>query len=159
MRLKLDLYHTFYIGISQAFLGSFVILLIDFRKPVAKWRTRWIVTAVLIVGANLFALLFLNFWDTYYRVGYFTVTLPYILITLWCSQYRDFRAALSIITSLFVGCIGTANEMLATLFFQHSQYCEYYSFAVCALSFFLPDVFYPAAVQHYIPANASPAQS
>ena len=32
--LKLDLYHAFYFAISQAFLGSFVMLLIDFRKPV-----------------------------------------------------------------------------------------------------------------------------
>lgn len=135
--MKLDFYHTFYIGISQAFLGSFVFLLIDFRKPVAKWRTRWIVTAVLIVGTNLIALLFLNFWNIYYRVGFFTVTFPYILVTLWCSQYRDFRAAFSIITGLFVGCIGTANEMLATLLLQHSKYCEYYSFAVRAISFFL----------------------
>ena len=76
MTLQLDFYHTFYIGISQAFLGIFVMLLIDFRKPVAKWRTRWIVTAVLIVGSNLIGLLFLNFWDIYYRVGFFTVTLP-----------------------------------------------------------------------------------
>ncbi len=113
------------------------MLLVDFRKPVAKWRTRWIVTVVLIVGANLFGLLFLNFWDIYYRVGFFTVTLPYILVTLWCSQYRDFRAAFSIITALFVGCIGTATEMLTALLLQHSKYCEYYSFAVRALSFFL----------------------
>lgn len=82
MMLEPDLYHTFYIGISQAFLGSFVMLLIDFRKPVAKWRTRWIVMVVLIVGANLIGLLFLNFWEMYYRVGFFTVTLPYILVTL-----------------------------------------------------------------------------
>ncbi len=135
--LKLDFYHTFYIGISQAFLGCFVFLLIDFRKPVAKWRTRWIVSAVLIVGSNLIGLLFLNFWDTYYRAGFFTVTVPYIVVTLWCSQYRDFRAAFSIITGLFVGCIGTANEMLAALLLQHNKYCEYYSFAVRALSFFL----------------------
>lgn len=135
--MKLDFYHTLYIGISQAFLGSFAMLLIDFRKPVAKWRTRWIVTVVLIVGANLVGLLFLNFWNTYYRVGFFTVTLPYILVTLWCSQYRDFRAAFSIITGLFVGCIGTATEMLTALLLQHSKYCEYYSFAVRALSFFL----------------------
>ena len=137
MALKLDLYHTLYIGISQAFLGIFAMLLIDFRKPVAKWQTRWIVTAVLIVGSNLFALLFLNFWDTYYRVGIFTVTFPYILVTIWCSQYRDFRACFSIITALFVGCIGTANEMLTTLLLQHSKYCEYYSFAVRTISFFL----------------------
>ena len=135
--MQLDLYHTLYIGISQAFLGSFVFLLVDFRKPAAKWRTRWIASAVLIVGVNLVALLFLDFWDIYYRAGLFTVTLPYILVTLWCSQYRDFRAAFSIITGLFVGCIGTANEMLATLLFQRSQYCEYYSFVVRTLSFFL----------------------
>ena len=135
--LKLDFYHTFYVGFSQAFLGIFVMLLIDFRKPVAKWRARWIVTAVLIVGSNLIGLLFLNFWDIYYRVGFFTVTLPYILVTLWCSQYRDFRAAFSIITGLFVGCIGTANEMLTAQLLQHSRYCEYYAFAVRALSFFL----------------------
>ena len=135
--MQLDFYHTFYIGISQAFLGIFVMLLIDFRKPVAKWRARWIVTAVLIVGSNLIGLLFLNFWDIYYRVGFFTVTLPYILVTLWCSQYRDFRAAFSIITGLFVGCIGTANEMLTAQLLQHSRYCEYYAFAVRALSFFL----------------------
>lgn len=135
--VQLDLYHTLYIGVSQAFLGSFVILLVDFRKPVTVWRTRWIVTAVLIVGSNLIGLLFLNFWHVYYRVGFFTVTLPYILATLWCSQYRDFRAVFSIATGLFVGCIGTATEMLATLLLQNSEYCEYYSFAVRTFSFFL----------------------
>lgn len=135
--LKLDFYHTLYIGISQVFLGIFVMLLIDFRKPVSKWRTRWIVTAVLIVGSNLIGLLFLNFWEIYSRAGLFTVTLPYILVTLWCSQYRDFRAAFSIITGLFVGCIGTANEMLTELLLQHTKYCEYYSFAVRVISFFL----------------------
>lgn len=135
--LKLDFYHTLYIGISQVFLGIFVMLLIDFRKPVSQWRTRWIVTAVLIVGSNLIGLLFLNFWEIYSRAGLFTVTLPYILVTLWCSQYRDFRAAFSIITGLFVGCIGTANEMLTELLLQHTKYCEYYSFAVRVISFFL----------------------
>lgn len=135
--LKLDFYHTLYIGISQVFLGIFVMLLIDFRKPVSKWRTRWSVTAVLIVGSNLIGLLFLNFWEIYSRAGLFTVTLPYILVTLWCSQYRDFRAAFSIITGLFVGCIGTANEMLTELLLQHTKYCEYYSFAVRVISFFL----------------------
>ena len=135
--MKLDFYHTLYIGVSQAFLGSFVFLLIDFRKPVAKWRKRWIAAAVLIVGSNLIALLFLNFWEMYYRVGFFTVTLPYILVTLWCFQYRDFRAVFSIITGLFVGCIGTATEMLATLLLQNTKYCEYYAFGVRAISFFL----------------------
>ena len=135
--MKLNFYHTLYIGASQAFLGSFVFLLIDFRKPVAKWRKRWIAAALLIVGSNLIALLFLNFWEMYYRVGFFTVTLPSILVTLWCFQYRDFRAVFSIITGLFVGCIGTATEMLATLLLQNTKYCEYYAFGVRVISFFL----------------------
>ena len=59
------------------------MLLIDFRKPVAVWRARWIATVGLVVCANLFGLLFLNFWDTYVRVAVLTVTLPYILATLW----------------------------------------------------------------------------
>ncbi len=111
--------------------------MVDFRKPVTKWRTRWIVTVVLVVCANLVALLFLNFWDIYQRVYIFTITLPYILITLWCSQHRDFRAAFNIITGLFIGCIGTANAMLTTLLLEGNEYREYYSFAVRTVSFFL----------------------
>ena len=80
--MKLDFYHTLFVGVSQIFLGSYVILMLDFRKPVTIWRTRWIITAVMIVSANLIGLLFLNFWETYMRVGIFTVTLPYILDTL-----------------------------------------------------------------------------
>lgn len=137
MTLKLDFYHTFYIAISQAFLGSFVILLIDFRKPIAKWRTRWIVTVVLIVGVNLIGLLFLDFWDLYQRIAVFTVTLPYIFVTFWCLQQRDFRAVFNITTGLFVGCIGTANSMLTTLLLDDNAYREYYSLAVRILSFFL----------------------
>ena len=135
--LKLDIYHAFYFVISQAFLGSYVMLLVDFRKPVAKWRTRWIVTVALVLCTNLIGLLFLNFWNIYQHVYIFTVTLPYILITLWCSQHRDFRAVFNIITGLFIGCIGTANAMLTTLLLKHSEYCEYYSFAVRTVSFFL----------------------
>lgn len=137
MKLKLDLYHAFYLAISQAFLGSFVMLLTDFRKPVNTWRNRWIVTVVLIVGVNFFALLFLNFWNLYLRVGIFTVTLPYIAVTLWCSRHRDFRAVFSIVTGLFVGCIGTAHSKLVELFLQHHPYSEYYSLAVRIVSFFL----------------------
>lgn len=135
--MKLDFYHTLFVAISQAFLGSYVMLLVDFRKPVATWRTRWIVTVVLVVCANLFGLLFLNFWDTYLRVGVITMTLPYILVTLWCSSYRDFRAVFNIITGLFIGCIGTANAMLTSLLLEDNIYREYYSFAVRTISFFL----------------------
>lgn len=113
------------------------MLLIDFRKPVTTWQTRWIVSVVVIVCTNLVGLLFFNFWNTYLRVGVFTVTLPYILVTLYCSSYRDFRAVFSISTGLFIGCIGTANSMLAKLLLQNTEYCEYYSLAVRTVSFLL----------------------
>lgn len=130
--MKLDFYHTLFVAISQAFLGSYVMLLVDFRKPVATWRTRWIVTVVLVVCANLFGLLFLNFWDTYLRVGVITMTLPYILVTLWCSSYRDFRAIFNIATAMFIGCVGTATSNLAEMFLLKN---DYFSFAVRLLTF------------------------
>ena len=130
--MKLDFYHTLFVAISQAFLGSYVMLMIDFRRPVTIWRTRWIVTVVLVVCANLFGLLFLNFWDTYLRVGVITMTLPYILVTLWCSSYRDFRAIFNIATALFIGCVGTATSNLAEMFLLKN---DYFSFAVRLLTF------------------------
>ena len=108
------------------------MLLVDFRKPIATWRNRWIVTVVLVVCANLFGLLFLNFWDTYLRVGVITMTLPYILVTLWCSSYRDFRAIFNIATALFIGCVGTATSNLAEMFLLKN---DYFSFAVRLLTF------------------------
>lgn len=137
MILKLDFYHALFLVVSQAFLGSFVMLLIDFRKPVTTWRKRWIAAVALVVGANCLALLFLNFWNLYQRVGVVTVTLPYIVITLWCSRHRDFRAVFSVVTGLFVGCIGTANSMLAELFLRDYPNSEYYSLAVRIASFSL----------------------
>lgn len=133
----LDFYHTLFVAVTQLFLGGYVMLLIDFRKPVAVWRARWIATVGLVVCANLFGLLFLNFWDTYVRVAVLTVTLPYILATLWCSAHRDFRAVFNMATALFIGCLGTANSMLAELLLQNQTFCEYYSLAVRTASFFL----------------------
>ena len=120
--MKLDLYHTLFVGVSQVFLGSYVMLMTDFRRPVAIWRARWIVTVVTVVSANLFGLLFLNFWDTYLRVGIFTVTLPYVLSTLWCSSHRDFRAVFNMATALFIGCVGTAIANLAELFLWRNEF-------------------------------------
>ena len=98
------------------------MMMIDFRKPVAVWRTRWIVAAVIVVSANLVGLLFLNFWDTYMRAGIFTVTLPYILSTLWCSSHRDFRAVFNLATAIFIGCVGTAVANLAELLLWENKY-------------------------------------
>ena len=64
MALKLDFYHTLFVGLSQLFLGCYVLVMIDFRRPVSTWRTRWIFIIVLVECANLAGLLFFNFWDT-----------------------------------------------------------------------------------------------
>ena len=132
--LKLDVYHTLFVGVSQIFLGSYVMLMIDFRKPVSTWRTRWLVTVALIVSANLAAILFLNFWDIYQRVGVFTVTLPYILATLWCSSHRDFRAVFNMATALFIGSVGTVIANLAELFLLNN---EYFSLLMRIVSFLM----------------------
>lgn len=120
--MKLDFYHTLFVGLSQLFLGCYVLVMIDFRKPVSKWRIRWIIIVVLVECANLAGLLFFNFWDTYKRVAVFTVTLPYILVTLWCSSYRDFRAVFNMATVLFIGSVGTVAASLAELLLLKNDY-------------------------------------
>lgn len=122
MALKLDFYHTLFVGLSQLFLGCYVLVMIDFRRPVSTWRTRWIFIIVLVECANLAGLLFFNFWDTYKRVAIFTVTLPYILVTPWCSSYRDFRAVFNMATVLFIGSVGTMAASLAELFLFNNEY-------------------------------------
>lgn len=120
--MELDFYHTLFVGLSQLFLGCYVLVMIDFRKPVSTWRIRWIFIVVLVECANLAGLLFFNFWDTYKRVAIFTVTLPYILVTLWCSSYRDFRAVFNMATVLFIGSVGTVAASLAELFLFNNEY-------------------------------------
>ena len=135
--MKLDFYHTLFVAVTQLFLGGYVMLLIDFREPVAVWRTRWLTVVGLVVGANLAGLFFLDFWETYKRVGPLTVTTPYILATLWCSAHRDFRAVFNMATALFIGCIGNANAMLVEPLLAGHAYGEYASLAVRAVSFLL----------------------
>ncbi|HIZ30706.1 MAG TPA: GHKL domain-containing protein [Candidatus Fournierella merdipullorum] len=133
----MDVYHTLLVAVTQLFLGSYVMLLIDFRKPVRLWRARWLATVTLVVCANLAGLLFLNFWNTYQRIGVLTVTLPYILTTLWCSAYRDFRAVFNLATALFVGSVGAVNSLLAHLFLGDDPYRGPWSLVVRAISFLL----------------------
>ena len=111
-----------FVGVSQVFLGSYVMLMIDFRKPAAVWRARWIAVVVPVVSANLVGLFFLNYWEIYQRAAIFTVTLPYILATLWCSSHRDFRAVFNMATALFIGCVGTVIANLAERFLWENKY-------------------------------------
>lgn len=108
-----DYANAFMVLITQGFLGTYVMLLTEFRDPVRTWKLRWLAAVVLVVGINISLILLCDFWNIYTRVGVFTVTLPYILITLWCSCYKGLRVAFNICTCLWLGCIGNANGTLA----------------------------------------------
>lgn len=99
--------------ITQGFLGGYVMLLTEFREPVRTWRLRWITLMLMIVGINLFLILSCDFWNIYMQIGILTMTVPYILITLWCSRYKGLRVVFGICTCLWMGCIGNANGILA----------------------------------------------
>ncbi len=99
--------------ITQGFLGSYVMMLTEFREPVWKWKLRWYVVLSLVVGANILLILCCDFWQIYTRVGILTVTLPYVATTLWCSRFKGLRVVFNICTCLWLGCIGNANGTLA----------------------------------------------
>lgn len=104
------------IFITQLILGTYVMMLTEFRKPVKKWRILWFIIIILVVSANVLMILFFGAWDTYKRVGVFTMTLPYVLVTLWCSESKGLRVVFNICTCIWLGCIGNANGILAHAF-------------------------------------------
>ena len=112
-----DLYHALTVLVSQCALICYGTLLVDFRQPVACWRKRWAVLVGLVAAVNVFSILVLGYWAAYTKLGALTMTLPYILLTLWCSQYRGLRALFNITTALFVGCVGGANGLLFQILF------------------------------------------
>lgn len=110
--MTVDVYRALTVLVTQVCLGGYVMLLVDFRQPQLKWRLRWVVLAALVVAANLVSILALDYWSVYTSMGVLTMTLPYVLITLWCSRYRGLRAVFNITTTLFIGCVGSANGIL-----------------------------------------------
>ena len=117
-----DFLNALMVLISQGFLGSYVMTLIEFRRPVRVFKLKWILIIVTVVSVNVFLILFCNFWDMYLRVGVFTVTLPYILTTLWCSRYKGLRVVFNICTCIWLGCIGNANGTLAHAIWQSNPW-------------------------------------
>lgn len=95
-----DYVNALMVLITQGFLGTYVVLLTEFRNPVRTWNLRWIAVMVLVVGMNIFLILFCDFWNVYTRVGVLTMTLPYILMTLWCSRCKGLRVVFNICTCL-----------------------------------------------------------
>lgn len=101
------------IFITQLILGLYVMNLTDFREPVKKWRILWFAVIFLVVTVNVMMILLFDKWDTYKRVGIFTVTLPYVLMTVLCSKSKGFCVIFNICTCIWLGCIGNANGILA----------------------------------------------
>lgn len=99
--------------LTQIFLGSYVLMLTEFREPVRIWRSIWTAVIVSVVCINILLILFFDFLDIYKRVGILTVTLPYVLMTLLCSRYKGLRVVFNICTCLWIGCIGNANGIAA----------------------------------------------
>ena len=101
--------HAITVLVTQFFLGTYVMLLIDFRAPKRKWRFIWMASVIFVVCSNIAVILTLGYWEFYVRFGVLTMTLPYILITMWCSRYKGARILFNISTILFIGCIGDTN--------------------------------------------------
>lgn len=99
--------------LTQCFLGGYVMLLVDFRQPQWKWRLCWLLPVAAVVAANVVLILTRGYWGVYTRLGVLTVTLPYALLTLWCSCHRGLRVFFNLATALFVGAIGVVNASLA----------------------------------------------
>ena len=108
-----DLMEALTVVATQICLGTYVMLLVEFRQPERSWRLRWIAAVTLVVAANIVLILSVGYWGVYTRLGAATVTLPYVLITLWCSSCRGMRVVFNIATALFIGCIGVVNAELA----------------------------------------------
>lgn len=108
-----DIMNGFIILMTQFFLGSYVLMLTEFREPVRVWKLLWVAIVVTIVGANVIAIMFFGFWKYYTKFVVFTVTLPYTLTTILCSRHKGLRVAFNVCTCLWLGCIGNANAVLA----------------------------------------------
>ena len=89
---------------SYTFLGAYVMMFTEFREPRRVWRLRWAVTAELDIAANglLCAVIGRDIW-MYCAV--FTLTIPIIIITVFCSLHKGLRVVFSVCTCLWVGCV------------------------------------------------------
>ncbi len=99
-------------GITASYLNSLII----FRHPERKWRTRWIISVagILIFNALLIVLFGAAIYD---RGGVLTLMLPYNLVSLWCSKYRDARTLFAVangtyITSIAIVVLCLTNYLL-----------------------------------------------
>ena len=113
-------YQALTVFVTQLFLGGYVMLLMDFRLPLLKWRLRWLVLVGGLVLAHV-ALIALGHFAFYSRMAVLTLLVPYTLITVWCSKYGGMRTVFNISNGFYVGCICGFNGYLAAYFASSSS--------------------------------------
>ena len=98
--------------LSHGIIGFYTVLLIEFKEPQRFWRRLWIVLLILFLVINGFIRVAFG-GDAYMLVAAFTLTLPYLLIILWCSRYKGLRVVFCACTCLWMGCIADAAGLIA----------------------------------------------
>ena len=103
---------NFLMILSHGIIGFYTVLLIEFKEPQRFWRRLWIVSLALFLVINGFIRVAFG-GDSYMLVAAFTLTLPYLLIILWCSRYKGLRVIFSACICLWMGCIADAAGLIA----------------------------------------------
>ena len=103
---------NFLMILSHGIIGFYTVLLIEFKEPQRFWRRLWIVLLILFLVINGFIRVAFG-GDAYMLVAAFTLTLPYLLIILWCSRYKGLRVVFCACTCLWMGCIADAAGLIA----------------------------------------------
>lgn len=99
--------------ITQFFLGLYVFLLIDFKHPVSTWQRRWVISIIGVVLMNVMVILFFGYWEFYVKIAVFSMTLPYVVLTLIVSKQKGAKVLFNLATCLFIGSIGSVNAIVA----------------------------------------------
>ena len=108
-------------SVTQFFLALYVLMLVEFRDPEQRWRKYWMISAGLLVAANMLWVA-LGYGAQYKRMGFFTLLFPYMLITLWCSKYRDARTLFGVSNASYMGCICGINGYVAQFLFPELSF-------------------------------------
>ncbi len=102
--------------VSHGFLGSYVMMLTDFKEPRRVWKLRWFAGVAVVFIVNIILRSLLD-EESYVSLIVLTVTIPYLLITMLCSRIKGMRVVFCICTCLWIGCLGEANAIfIQTLF-------------------------------------------
>lgn len=114
--MSTDLAAAITVLVTQFFLLLYVLLMVEFRQPEQRWRWYWIIIAGLLVMGHVLWIAS-GHYAQYKQVGTFTLLIPYMLATLWCSRYRDARTLFGVSNASYIGCICGINGYIAQMLF------------------------------------------